>query len=184
MTPFAEQVARLTNTLNCQPGERLPGYIVDPGAYGLPHAARHDTRAGQGDDREADAGNKAGPALMLAVLLPHVYGVPSAAPLRVCGWPPQDYITRICSKPAPRSGDGPDNHRMNIWEALMNHWLTDHRMVKVRELIYVILVGFRTGIDLLDLGGQPAWKVPRQVLQLDVQKGLGNRERDLHGNMV
>ena len=122
--------------------------------------------------------------MMLAVLLPHVYGVPSVAPLRVCVWPPSECITRISSEPSPRSGKGPDNHRMNIWEALMNYWLPDQRMVHVRELIHVILVEFRTGIDLLDLGGQPAWKVPRQVLQLDVQKGLGNRERDLHGNMV
>ena len=66
----------------------------------------------------------------------------------------------------------------------MNHWLRDHKMAQVKDAIYVTLVDFRTGIDLLDLGGQPAWKVPIQVLQLEIQKGLGNRERGLHGNMV
>ena len=184
MTPFAEQLVRLTNALNCLPGERLPECIVDPAGYGLAHAARHDTRAGQGDDREADAGNKAGSALMLAVLLPHVYGVPSAGPLRVCGWPPADSLTHISSSPTPQSSRGPDNRRMNVWEALLNHWADDNEMAELRDWLHHTLITFRTGIDLLALHHEPVWRLPRLVLQRNFPSGIGHRERGLHGHML
>ena len=131
----------------------------------MQQAARHDVRAGQGDDREADAGNKAGSALMLAVLLPHVYGVPSAGPLRVCGWPPPQSLTHISSNPQPRSGRGPDNRRMNVWEALLNHWQGDSEMAELRDLLSHTLCTFRTGVDFLAADDEPVWRLPRLVLQ-------------------
>ena len=121
---------------------------------------------------------------MLTVLLPHVYGVPGVAPLRVCGWPPDECLTLISSNPAPRSGQGPDNRRMNVWEALMNHWQDDNQMADLRDLLYHTLMIFRTGVDFLRLEKEPAWKVPRNVLQQELPAGLGHRQRGLHGNML
>ena len=182
LTPLAAQVVRLTNELNCLPMERLPECIVHPEGFGLPYAARHEPRAGQGDDREADVANRAGSALMLAVLLPHVYGVPSAGPLRVCGWPPPESLTYISL--SPQSSRGPDNRRMNVWEALLNHWQGDHAMEWHRDLLAHVLVTFRMGIDLLVGDHEPIWRLPRLVLQRDVPGAIGHKERGLHGHMV
>ena len=171
---LAQEVVRLADALNCLPGMRIPECIVHPSGHGLAYAARHDPRVGRGDDREADASNRAGSALMLAVLLPHVYGVPWAGPLRVCGWPPPESLTSISL--SPQSSQGADNHRQNVWEALLNHWQGDREMEELRDLLQSTLLTFRTGVDLLVGSDEPIWRLPRIVLQSTVTPALGRRQ--------
>ena len=186
LTPLAQQVVELTNALNCLPGWNLPECIVNPRGADLPLAARHDPEAGQGDDREADATNRAGSALMLAALLPHVYGVPRAGPLRVCGWPPPDVLTNISDVVLPRSSQGPDNRRMNVWEALLNHWQDDTDMQWHRDLLYDTLIKFNTAIELVVDRDRVlrVWCLPRRSLQAHVSPGLGMRVRGMHGVLI
>ena len=181
-TPLAEQVVKLTEMLNCVPGHQLPPCIVNPAGSTLARFARHDPEAGQGDDREVDVGNKAGSALMLAVLLPHVYGVPGVAALRVCGWPPPETLTHISQRSI--SGRGSDNRRMNVWEALLNYWYEDPQMADLRDLLLHTLCHFRVGIEHLSVANGTVWRMPRVVLQGELPLTLGARRRGLHGDMV
>ena len=119
---------------------------------------------------------------MLAVLLPHVYGVPGAAPLRVCGWPPPETLTHISRY--SKSGRGPDNRRMNVWEALLNYWQEKREMADLRDLLINTLVDFRVRIEHLLIAQGTVWRMPRAVLQGDVPLTLGARPRGLHGDMV
>ena len=170
---LAEQVVKLTERLNCVPGHQLPPCILNPVGPTLAEFVRHDREAGQGDDREVDAGNKAGSALMLAVLLPHVYGVPGAAPLRVCGWPPHESLTLISEY--TRSGRCPDNRRMDVWKALLEYWYDDLEMAELRDCLIKTILSFMVGIEHLSVANGPVWRMPRVVLQGDVPLTLGDR---------
>ena len=185
MTPLAQKVLELANCLNCLPSYWLPECIVDPGSE-LQGAARYSPDDGHGDEREADVGNRAGSALLLAVLLPHVFGIPGAGPLRVCGWPPPVSLTNISNRPRPRSGQGPDNRRMNVWEALLNYWQSYPVMQDHRDLLLDVLVRFRVAVDVVDREWElPVWMLPRDALQArDISLPLGRRPRGSNGDMV
>ena len=119
---------------------------------------------------------------MLAVLLPHVYGVPGVAALRVCGWPPPETLTHISQRSI--SGRGSDNRRMNVWEALLNYWYEDPQMADLRDLLLHTLCHFRVGIEHLSVANGTVWRMPRVVLQGELPLTLGARRRGLHGDMV
>ena len=182
LTRLAEQVVRLTHMLNCLPGSRFPDCVIHPDGSAMTLVGRHALRCGQGNDRETDVGVKAGSALMLAVLLPHVYGVPSSGPLRVCGWPPLECLTHISSR--THSGSGSDKRRMNVWEALLHHWQHDTEMECVRDLLAHTLLMFREGVHVLFLGHEVVWKLPRRVLQHAVPLAIPYKQCGLHGHMV
>lgn len=73
------------------------------------------------DSNDVDAGNAGGSVLMLAMLLPDIFGVPGAPALRIFGSPPPATVVQISSHRS-RSSVGADNRRTNAVEGLMNHW--------------------------------------------------------------
>ena len=70
---------------------------------------------------EADPGNNAGSALVLAMLMPEEFGVPGAEPLRIFGLPLPPAVMAI-GKTRSRSSRGSDNRRTNFLEGLLNSW--------------------------------------------------------------
>jgi hypothetical protein len=187
LTPLAEKTLQLVNTLNCLPAYVFPAqFIQDLTDDALRRLGAHDPQAGRGDDREADASNKAGSALMLAALLPRVYGIETAGPLRIFGTPPPECLTVISATKA-KSGRGPDNRRHNVWEALLNHWQHEPTLRHVRDLLLETLYGMRIVIEM-DVDRENTmlvWQLPRPALQCPVSDvPVGNRERGLFGNMT
>ena len=148
LTPLEEHTHQLIDTLNCLPANLLPPeFICDITDKSLRRLGSHEPEVGRGDDREADAGNKAGSALMLAALLPRVYGIETAGPLRIFGTPPPQCLTVISSTRA-KSGRGPDNRRHNAWEALLNHWQDNPTMAYARDLLSLTLYEMTVAIEL------------------------------------
>lgn len=186
LTPLAEHTRQLIDTLNCLPAYLLPAeFICNITDKSLRNLGSHEPEAGRGDDREADAGNAAGSALMLAALLPRVYGIETAGPLRIFGTPPPQCLTAISSTRA-KSGRGPDNRRQNAWEALLNHWQDDPTMADVRDLLahtlYEMTVAIELKVDPENL--KLVWEMPRSALLCSVTLPVGQRERGLFGGMV
>ena len=185
-TQLAEHTVQLVDRLNCLPSNLLPlEFICGVTEESLRNLGGHDPQAGRGDDREADATNKAGSSLMLAALLPRVYGIETAGPLRIFGVPPPNCLTTISSTRA-RSGKGPDNRRMNAWEALLNHWQDIPSMENLRDLLLQTLVEMNLAIELqVDPDyAKLVWQMPRPALQCSVTLPIGHRERGLFGGMA
>ena len=161
----------------------------DVAAHGGPGssiaAARYDPASSQCDPREADPSNRAGSGLMLAMLLPQRFGVPGFPPLRCFGYPADPALLTLSPKPNPPSGKGPCNRRMNMLEALMNHWANDPLRADVRDLLQQTMCTFQVSLSLVDPNSQvPVWRLTRTALQTVHLPALGRRERGLHGNMV
>jgi len=186
LTPLACHTSRLVDTLNCLPAYCFPAdFIRDITDGTLRQLGRHAPEHGRGDDREADAGNRAGSALMLAALFPTVYGIATAGPLRIFGTPPPICLTFIASAQA-RSGTGPDSRRQNAWEALLNHWQTELTMIHVRDLLAQTLCEMEVAIEMVvDRGNTKlVWELPRPALLCAVPLPVGEHVRGLFGRMV
>ena len=186
LTPLAAHTLQLIDTLNCLPAYAFPAeFVCDTTDESLRRLGKHDPEAGQGDDREADAGNKAGSALMLAALFPRVYGIDTAGPLRIFGAPPPQCLAVIGSTKA-KSGKGPDNRRHNVWEALLNHWQDEATMASVRDLTAQTLYEMRVAIEMVvDRDNTKlVWELPRPALLCRAPLPVGNNERGLYGHMV
>ena len=129
--------------------------------------------------------NRVGSGLMLAMLLPEKFGVPGLPPLRCFGYPADAALLQLSNDPRPRSGTGPDNRRMNMLEALLNHWYGDANRIDVRDLLQQTLVALNVVMENIDpYRGQPVWSVIRLALQTPVVPALGQRERGHHGAMI
>ena len=184
-TPLAEHTLELMDKLNCLPANMFPSqFICDMTDESLKQLGAHDSQAGRGDDREADPGNAAGSALLLAALLPRVYGIETAGPLRIFGVPPPQCLTHICSTRA-KSGKKADNRRQNVWEAMLNHWQGNTSMQELRDLLAVTLFQMHCAIDQVDPEGTKlVWELPRPALVCSVMHRISHRERRLHGHMA
>lgn len=185
-TPLAEHTLQLVNALNCLPAYTFPAeFMVDITDASLRKLGIHDPEAGMGDDREADPGNKAGSALMLAALFPRVYGIETAGPLRIFGTPPPQCLTVIGSTKA-KSGKAADNRRQNVWEALLNHWQNDSAMAHVRDLLAQTLCEMSVAISMVvdPEDTKLVWELPRPALQCTMTLPVGQHERGLFGLMV
>ena len=180
LVPLAEQVRRLTQTLNDLPSHVFPKeFFVD-----FSDASLKGLAAGY-DRQEPDCGNKAGSAVLLAMLLPEVYGIPGNAPLRIFGSPPFPALLHI-SNVLPRSGRGPDNLRNNVWEALLAHWAGIDHLCNERDMLLLTLIDARLALDQFvdPQNDKLVWTLPRPMLQYDLQRALGHRARGSHGRMV
>ena len=178
---------RLILRLNNLPAHAFPRATLQPteDAEALRVAARYDPASSQCDAREADPGNRPGSALMLAMLLPQRFGVPGFPPLRCFGYPADPALLTLSPKARPKSGSGPDNRRMNMLEALLNHWANDPLREDVRDLLQQTMVTFSVSLSVVDPHSQvPVWRLTRTALQTVHLPALGRRERGLHGNMV
>ena len=154
-------------------------------AKGLKRAASYDPDSGSSDPREADPTNRIGSGLLLAMLLPERFGVPGTAPLRCFGYPPEDALLQLSANARPRSGAGPDNRRMNVLEACLNHWYGDASRVDVRDLLQRTLCIMVGAVDKVDPERrQPVWDMIRPALQTHYDPALGRRERRLNGAMT
>ena len=118
---LAQNIVLLVKTLNSKPQYDFPRGFIDVTDQSSRLLGRHDQQTGKGNDREAEASDAAGSALMLAALFPKVYGVETAPPLRIFGTPPPQCLA-VISSIRSKSGRGADNRRHNVWEALLNHW--------------------------------------------------------------
>ena len=130
---------------------------------------------------EPDVGNKAGSALLLAALLPKVYGNPALAPLKILGYPPPERYTRISDK-KPRSGCHAcaDNRRMNVWEAILRKWEGVERLSDVRDLLLKCLIDMLKALHMsVDKDGTKlAWQVARPaIVYSSSYEPVGHRER-------
>ena len=127
----AHRVTELTLTLNNH-GEECRDFLLDICSdHQLKSAGRYDPSIGQGVEDEMDPGNFAGSILLLAMIKPHICGMPDAPVLNIFGTPPPESLTVLAEGP-PRSGKGPDNRRTNAIEALLNHWQDNARCQVVR----------------------------------------------------
>jgi hypothetical protein len=153
-------VAGLVAQLNSLPGDAFPDWLSNVSDV----TARQAARGYVGDDHQ----NCAGSCLMLAMLLPHIFGDPAATPLRAFGWPPPTVLIRVSSIQA-RSSEGPDNLRTNVIEGLLDWWdhstgTHAHRMAchlrEVWELFKVTLYLLHRG----DGSGLLCWKLARAAI--------------------
>ena len=154
-------------------------------AKGLKRAASYDPDSGVSDPREADPTNRIGSGLLLAMLLPARFGAPGTAPLRCFGYPAEDSLLQLSANARPRSGAGPDNRRMNVLEACLNHWYGDASRVEVRDQLQLTLCTLVGAVDNSDPDRrQPVWNVMRPALQTRYDPAVGQRERRLNGHMT
>ena len=119
------KVLHLVIKLNNLPNSCFPIELAQTRYEGqkLKALAQYKPEQRKGCTWESDAGNKAGSALMLALLKPNVFGSKYIASLKVFGYPPPGTLTTITFTKG-KSGKGPDNRRMNVFEALLNAWET------------------------------------------------------------
>jgi hypothetical protein len=184
-TTVADHLLRLVHALNAVPASVLPWTAVLDATRepDLRQDASFDPEAGVGDENEADVGNTAGSALLLAVALPEIYGVHGTPPLRCFGFPLQDKF-RFVGTVQHRSGVGADNRRQNEWEAVLKHWQHDAASRwKERDVLMATLVAMRLTVDSVGRGLN--WQVDRHTLKADVAMQLGAQARSTHnGHMV
>ena len=122
-------VATMLETSLMRMSERLNGASqgVWPTWSLNPHA--NVVKQGQHVGSYHDNGNMTGSALMLALLLPNIYGVPRAAPLRCFGFPVHGHLAQMSSM----------TYRCDVLEAILGHWSvmatqTDYLAVTAKEL--------------------------------------------------
>jgi hypothetical protein len=184
LTTVADHLLRLVHALNALPAYVFPWTVLDATREpDLRQDSSFDTEAGVGDENEADVGNTAGSALLLAVALPEIYGVIGTHPLRCFGLPLQDKF-RFVGTVQQRSGVGTDNRQQNVWEAVIKHWQHDAASRwKERDLLMAVLVAMRLTVD--SVGRGLSWQVARHAMQADVAMQLGDQARSPHnGHMV
>merc|ERR1719215_1615029 len=101
---LARRVVDLTEALNtCK---NLPPWVE----HATDAVLRYQGRPALADPEEPDAGNSGGSVLVLAMLLPEEFGVPSAPALTIFGDPPPHGLLKISTRRA-RSSVGSDNRR-------------------------------------------------------------------------
>lgn len=123
----ARHVVMLTRRLNeamVRSGGSMPAWLLEPSDINLRIAGRYNPDEGRGLPWEPDHGNMAGSALILAMLVPFVFGVPNAPYLKIFGDPPPRSMVFISDKRAT-SSVGADNRRTNAIEGLLNDWQED-----------------------------------------------------------